>query len=143
MENKVDVKKYDVIIVGAGPAGCACALTLKDANLKVALFDKKSFPRDKVCGDAIPGPAIKTLKNISPLFTEKFKAFENKCKTTKTRVIYNNQFIDFNWVADAYTCARFEFDNFLYSLVKENTATDIYVNSNITNVVIDNNKVSL
>ncbi len=143
MENKEVIKIYDVIIVGAGPAGCACALSLKDSNLKVALLDKKSFPRDKVCGDAIPGRAIKTLKSISTSFYNDLKAFEHKCKTTKTRVTYNNQFLDFNWVGEAYTCARLDFDNFLFSLVKENTATDIYLNCNLTNLAIESNKTSI
>ncbi len=57
---------YDVAIIGAGPAGWTCALSLKNAGLKVLLIDKATFPRDKVCGDAIPGSAIKTLKSISP-----------------------------------------------------------------------------
>ncbi len=82
MKNQTVLRKYDVIIVGAGPAGCACALTLRDTDLKVALFDKKSFPRDKVCGDAIPGRAIKTLKDISPDFAAAFQKFAKKCRTS-------------------------------------------------------------
>ena len=73
MENEQEVKKYDVIIAGAGPAGCACALTLKDSGLKVALFDKQTFTRDKVCGDAIQGRAVKTFRHISTEFAAKFK----------------------------------------------------------------------
>jgi flavin-dependent dehydrogenase len=61
MQPQNETIKYDVVIIGAGPAGCACALTLKDSGLKVAMLEKASFPRDKVCGDAIPGRAIKTL----------------------------------------------------------------------------------
>lgn len=143
MENEQEVKKYDVIIVGAGPAGCACALTLKGSGLKVALFDKKSFPRDKVCGDAIPGRAIKTLRNISSEYADQFKAFANKYTTQKTRVTYNNQFLDFNWVGEAYTCARMDFDDFLFTLVRENTGTDIFLNSTLSDLVIKENKVSL
>ena len=132
---------YDVIIVGAGPAGCACALSLRNAGLKVALFDKKSFPRDKICGDAIPGRAIKTLQNISPEFAEEFRKFHNKYKTIKTRVSYKQQFLEFNWVGEAYTCARIEFDNFLFSLVKYKTSTDIFVNKSIESVLVKGNKV--
>ncbi len=141
MEIEEAVKKYDVIIVGAGPAGCACALTLKDAGLSVALFDKKSFPRDKVCGDAIPGRAIKTLRSISEDYADQFKEFTNKYNTRKTRVTYNKQNLDFNWVGEAYTCARMDFDNFLFNLVKENTATDIFLNSSLSDLVIKEDKV--
>ena len=55
---------FDVVIVGAGPAGCTLALALKDSGLRVALLDKSSFPRDKICGDAIPYEAYQTLKQI-------------------------------------------------------------------------------
>jgi hypothetical protein len=41
---------YDVCIVGAGPAGATCSYYLAKAGLKVILFDKAHFPRDKVCG---------------------------------------------------------------------------------------------
>jgi flavin-dependent dehydrogenase len=39
---------YDVAICGAGPSGSTCALALEKSGLKVALIEKKSFPRDKV-----------------------------------------------------------------------------------------------
>lgn len=44
---------YDVIVVGAGPAGSICARSLGQANLRVLLIDKAHFPRDKICGDFI------------------------------------------------------------------------------------------
>jgi flavin-dependent dehydrogenase len=58
-------KHFDVIIVGAGPAGASCALALQNANLNILLLDKHSFPRDKVCGDAIGGRSIKLLEKNS------------------------------------------------------------------------------
>ncbi len=143
MENQQGVKIYDVLIVGAGPAGCACALSLKDAGLKVALFDKNIFPRDKVCGDAIPGRAIKILKSISPEFSYQFRKFENKNNNRRTRIRYNKQFLDLDWVGEAYICARMDFDNFLFTLVKKYTATDIYLNSSIADLAIEKNKVSI
>ena len=59
---------YDVAIVGAGPAGSACALALRRSGLRVALLDKATFPRDKVCGDAVPGHALKALRQLDPAF---------------------------------------------------------------------------
>ncbi|MFP4321866.1 MAG: FAD-dependent oxidoreductase, partial [Anaerolineales bacterium] len=44
---------YDVIIIGAGPAGSGLAYWLARQNLSVLLVDKHDFPRDKTCGDAL------------------------------------------------------------------------------------------
>jgi flavin-dependent dehydrogenase len=47
----------DVLIVGGGPAGSACAWGLANSGLDVRILDKQSFPRDKVCGGWIT-PAV-------------------------------------------------------------------------------------
>jgi len=43
----------DVLVVGAGPAGSACAQLLAAAGQSVLLIDQHDFPRDKVCGDGL------------------------------------------------------------------------------------------
>ena len=47
------MQETDVLIVGAGPSGSACALLLADAGIPVTILDKAEFPRDKICGDAL------------------------------------------------------------------------------------------
>ena len=44
---------FDAIIVGAGPAGAAAAISLARRGYSVALIDKEQFPREKLCGDFI------------------------------------------------------------------------------------------
>lgn len=54
----------EVIVVGAGPAGSTTAMALARKGHDVLLLDRKSFPRDKVCGDAVPAGAIEKLYTL-------------------------------------------------------------------------------
>ena len=45
--------RFDVAIVGAGPAGAAAAILLAHAGWSVALIERQAFPRRKVCGECI------------------------------------------------------------------------------------------
>jgi geranylgeranyl reductase family protein len=45
------MKRFDVAIVGAGPAGCSSAIFLARRGYSVALLEKSLFPREKLCGD--------------------------------------------------------------------------------------------
>jgi geranylgeranyl reductase family protein len=44
---------FDVVIIGAGPAGSSAAYFLARAGVKVLLLDKATFPRDKTCGEGL------------------------------------------------------------------------------------------
>ncbi len=57
----------DVLVVGAGPAGSACAQTLARAGLQVVLADQHRFPRDKVCGDGLIPDAYAALQRLGVL----------------------------------------------------------------------------
>lgn len=58
---------YDVIIVGAGPAGTVAAYHSAQAKLKVALLDKATFPRDKVCADVVSVRGLEVLDRLGLL----------------------------------------------------------------------------
>ncbi|HEX8078927.1 MAG TPA: geranylgeranyl reductase family protein [Jatrophihabitans sp.] len=57
---------YDVIVVGAGPAGCAAAAALAQAGpgLSVLVVDRADFPRDKPCGDGIAHEVTEVLSEL-------------------------------------------------------------------------------
>jgi geranylgeranyl reductase family protein len=54
----------DVLVVGAGPAGIAAALTAHRKGLSVRVIDKAVFPRDKCCGDGLTTGALRLLEQI-------------------------------------------------------------------------------
>ena len=55
---------WDVIIVGAGPAGATAAAHLAARQYRVLLLERKQFPREKVCGDGLLPDALRCLDRI-------------------------------------------------------------------------------
>ncbi|MEX1364150.1 MAG: geranylgeranyl reductase family protein [Nannocystaceae bacterium] len=58
-------ERYDVLVVGAGPAGCAAAIVAARAGLRVGVLDRASFPRDKTCGDAVSNRAAGLIDTLT------------------------------------------------------------------------------
>jgi geranylgeranyl reductase family protein len=55
------VERFDVIVVGAGPAGSSVATHLVRAGARVLLVDRARFPRDKPCGGGLTGRALRQV----------------------------------------------------------------------------------
>ncbi len=129
---------YDVLIVGAGPAGSSCALALKDAGLKVTIIDKaKSFPRDKICGDAIIGSAVKVLNSLDSSYAKELEQFSIKQTISSTRLInHNKREVTLDWKLKAYNCKREEFDHFLVELVRKKTSTEFIFQTEIKSIEV-------
>ncbi len=114
MQEKI---KVDVAIIGAGPAGSAAALSCRKNGLSVALVDKATFPRDKVCGDGIP---LKTFKLLEELGFKEEELFKNGYKINRLKVYgpQNNVTVYGGLQADASTKSgcipRTEFDYAIY-----------------------------
>ena len=58
------MKIYDVIVIGAGPAGSAIATLLAQEGYSTLLLEKGVFPRDKVCGDFVSPKGLFYLKRL-------------------------------------------------------------------------------
>ena len=94
---------YDVIIVGAGPAGLSAAISLTEAKYRVLIVDQHTFPRDKVCGDGLTEESIEVLEELGCLddiLKEGFSTskviinpFKDKCCSTHFNVITIKRYI--------------------------------------------------
>ena len=120
------IKEYDVVIAGAGPAGTSCALALRDSGLRIAIIDKSEFPRDKVCGELMHKKTVDTLEKIVPGFKEQFVKFPKTLVLKHTRMHYKGRSVMYDWEGESYTCPRYELDNYLLNLVREKGIADVY-----------------
>ncbi len=139
------VRHFDVIIVGAGPAGASCSIALKDSNLSVLLVDKETFPRDKICGDLIGGRSINILNKYVPELVKEIRSFGMKGFNATTRIFINNH-KPFNlyWKNESYCIKRIDFDELLLTYALKNCKTLTFKsNFKIDDVIKERDKITI
>lgn len=62
----MEEKLIDLAIVGGGPAGTATALEARHRGLRVSIWDRDRFPRDKVCGEFLSAESLPWLETEIP-----------------------------------------------------------------------------
>jgi geranylgeranyl reductase family protein len=69
------MERWDAIVVGAGPAGCAVAFDLATAGRAVLLLDKAEFPRHKACAGGLTRKSLRALRySVAPVVRETVSA---------------------------------------------------------------------
>ena len=56
--------QFDLAIVGGGPAGTSAAITASRLGATVAMFEARTFPRHKVCGEFVSAEALQLLERL-------------------------------------------------------------------------------
>lgn len=108
--------KYDVIIVGAGPAGMAAAHTLINNNISCCVIDKQVFPRNKLCAGGLTNKAIGIMNELK---LGKEFCGKSTVKTTNASLYVNyDHVIDLDNVYETHLVDRFEFDDYLVESYK-------------------------
>ncbi len=128
--------KYDVVIVGAGPAGSTAAKYLADNKKKVLLIDKCKFPREKACGGGLPTRVLKRFP-----YTEKFlNSISYKSTTYSSSMDYKLEFERKKPLLA--TVLRKDFDLDLVKVAKK-SGIDFIDGKAVSNIKIENDKVSI
>ena len=71
-----DKGTVDLAIVGGGPAGTAAALEARRHGMRVAIWERDRFPRDKVCGEFLSAESL-------PLLTEEIPGIVPQASTIR------------------------------------------------------------
>ncbi len=126
-----------VCILGAGPAGAATALFLANKGIPSVLLEKETFPRDKICGDALSGKVISTLKKLDPLLVDEFLQQPIQLGSWGVKFIAPNlkelkvpfkKNFDKSGRAPGFIAKRIDFDNFLAEQVRKRKEIDFIEN---------------
>ncbi len=136
--------------MGAGPAGCACAYALRNESLKIALIDKETFPRDKICGDALSADVVNQLYRMDEALGERFKNFFEKQESHGVRFFApNGNMLDIDFSnekhggAAGYISKREHFDNFLFKQVKDLKKIEFFTESKVDRIRVEDDLVKL
>lgn len=146
------IEEVDVAIVGAGPAGASTAIGLKKTPLRVAVFDKAKFPRDKVCGDALSIKISEAMRQLSPDLPQKFEHFAEKVCTNAVKIVSpSNDCLEivfkpkkhFSGSTIGYVSRRIDFDNFLVEQFRNAPNITFYENTPIDAVQVHREYIEL
>jgi len=99
------VEYYDVIIVGGGPAGSACATELVRAGANVVVLDRETFPRTKLCAGWITPQVVDDLAIDIDDYPYRFNTFDD--------IVVHIKGLSFELATPQHSIRRFEFDRFL------------------------------
>ncbi|MEO5648283.1 MAG: NAD(P)/FAD-dependent oxidoreductase [Chitinophagaceae bacterium] len=146
----MDQQIFDVTIVGGGPAGSACAISLANTGLKVALIDKHSFPRDKICGDALSIDVVNQMSLLSEELAKSFSALKNKMPSYGIKLFspdHSSLAIPLKQQEGKTRCAyvspRIDFDNVLFQHAKSCDNIQCFENSLVEKITCGNNEVEI
>jgi menaquinone-9 beta-reductase len=124
--------KTDVLIVGAGPAGASTSIFLAKEKISHIIIDKASFPRDKICGDALSAKTVGMLKRITPNWQQHFLVDSTKAIVSSgiQFIASNNTCLDIPFQLKdidpndppGFVSKRLHFDNNLVELIDANFA---------------------
>ena len=99
---------YDLIIIGAGPAGTAAAISSARQGASVLLLDRGRFPRHKVCGEFVSAESLGLLAEFLDL--EHAALIQDAVRIPRARVFLDGRTLRARVDPPAASIARFELD---------------------------------
>jgi flavin-dependent dehydrogenase len=97
--------RFDVIVVGGGPAGSSCAKRLAQRGISVAVLERMEFPRTKLCAGWVTPEAIEELEFDPESYPHRFNTFDE--------ILGHIGGFTFKSRNPQHSIRRYEFDDYL------------------------------
>jgi menaquinone-9 beta-reductase len=123
------------VIIGAGPGGAATALFLAKSGIPSLLIDRSTFPRDKICGDALSGKVWGVLRRYDRDWSNSFQVETIQIPSWGIRFIapgfqhvdipFKKQYNTQNDPPPGHIATRYDFDNWLLGQCKAHPLIEV------------------
>lgn len=140
------IYKFDceVLIAGGGPAGSSLAFYLARKGIKVIVLEAQTFPRDKICGDAVSAVALAELNKMGITNLEEFTR-SNEINDVALFIEQQKVTVDLSRAEhlpfQGRVIPRLQLDNWIYEAAKKAGAVFLE-DTRLINYSINDNYVS-
>ena len=137
----------EVLVLGAGPAGAAAAWRLAKGGQACTIVDKATFPRDKICGDALSGKVTTLLRRLDPESVKRLVATRAVEPVNGIRFgAPNGKLIEIPFSAlgpvdpgqsPGFVSRRMDFDEFMVDELRRHDGVDLHLGVDVARIERD------
>jgi menaquinone-9 beta-reductase len=124
-------RHFDLAVIGGGPAGSAAAITAARLGASVALFEARSFPRHKVCGEFVSAESLDVLQELLADLPSSRALFEKAPIIERARLFRGGRTLEVPVSPAAVSIPRYDLDEQLWQAAQAARVTT-YSNCEVT-----------
>ncbi len=129
---------YDCAIIGGGVAGLALAILLAQENRKVILFEKESYPFNKVCGEYISNESVRFIGKLGlDLSIHDLPRIDSLCLSSVSGIAVKRK-LSFGGIG----FSRYHLDNLMYQAALD-CGVEVQTKTKVQNVRFEGERFSL
>ncbi len=142
----MNLPSVDIVVAGGGPAGATLAICAGRMGLRVALFDKARFPRDKACGEGLMPAGVGVLRRLGlhaalaagqPFHGIRYRGFGICAETTFAAGDSRKHPSDGDRITTGLGLRRMVFDSALLQAARDTPNVQVYEDAPVENVAME------
>lgn len=133
-----DLQYYQIAIIGGGLAGLSLAIQAADAGYSVVLFEKESYPFNKVCGEYISMESYPFLQRLGVQLDQLNVSKINRLQLSDMA----GRLYEFNLPLGGFGISRYTLDNQLYHLALQK-GVQVFTQTKVNTINFGNEQFNL